>query len=652
MPPTPDQQNPPAASPDPQQQAAAATSGSAPSQATPIDQGSAAAVPAAAPTTAPASAAASVQAPANAQQQQPGIKHVLGDIFQTLAGGQKIVYTQGPNGPVKTYQDLKPGEMARGILAAAITGLASGYDPANRGKGPAMSAAFANGFKGEDEMRTGLADRNEKEAQQQFVNNNLAEEMKMKKAKFAQDQVQSVIDYQKSQLELSNLATKAKQEGIVFDENQKALFRKMDDDYYTAVHTGHLLDDPKNPGHPLTFHDDAQAYKHMSDLGIALTKPGDYDTKVVRVPGGLGYQIAEVSIPDQEKQAVRFAKMDPKHPDTPLRDKDNKLIWDGTSVDLSGHPLKPGTYNGATYGPLAADSIAYKKSVADAARVSAEAAKDREEIANNKSLREASNRLADAGNNPYAVNTKTGQWSLFDGDRKQLQAFWASQVDKLETAIHKGQDELGQLDPKTQAAQYKDKQAQIDQDQRDWTSAKSKLADTVEQSVTKGKGLADSLLRENKNDPKKAGEYFEKQVKSGAYGVNLKPEDIAETRSILQSAINTSNQNDVAREKQEAAAKQNASIPLNTIQQSIVDSLKDQPINVVTGNLDLYKVDPQLRPAIYLRLGLTPPAGTAQTPPAPVKPAPAGAPEIKNLGGAISHFAQHPSEAPPVPIIP
>src|SRR5208282_389560 len=171
---TPDVQQPVVPSPD--QHADAATAGPQPTAAPASTQANPAV-----PTQAPA--AASAPGAAAPSQLSPGdkAKHVLGDIFQTIAGGKKVVYTQGPDGPVKTYQDLKPGEMARGILAAAITGLASGYDPANRGKGPAMSSAFAGGFKGEQEQRDKQAGQQEKEAQQTFANKNASDEMLMKK---------------------------------------------------------------------------------------------------------------------------------------------------------------------------------------------------------------------------------------------------------------------------------------------------------------------------------------------------------------------------------------------------------------------------------------------------------------------------------------
>src|SRR5208337_1378102 len=65
--------------------------------------------PTAAPTpVTPAQAPAPTPGTPTAEAQHHG---VLGEIFQTLAGGKKKVWQQTDKGPVATYQDLKPGEM-------------------------------------------------------------------------------------------------------------------------------------------------------------------------------------------------------------------------------------------------------------------------------------------------------------------------------------------------------------------------------------------------------------------------------------------------------------------------------------------------------------------------------------------------------------
>src|SRR6267143_5427902 len=76
---------------------------------------------------------------------------LLMSAFQDLAGGKKTTYRQTENGPVPVKENLQPGEMARSILAAALTGLAGGFK-AGRGKGAA--GAFSAGFEAEEAAKT------------------------------------------------------------------------------------------------------------------------------------------------------------------------------------------------------------------------------------------------------------------------------------------------------------------------------------------------------------------------------------------------------------------------------------------------------------------------------------------------------------------
>ena len=156
-----------------------------------------------APTT-PAQAAPGTAAGLTPQPPTAGqtAKHVLGDIFQTLAGGQKTVWEQTPNGPMPTKVDLKPGEMARGILAAAITGLAGGYDPANRGKGPAMASAFSGGFKANEQRVEKQEGKQEQEAQQEFKNLGISEERQLAAHRDALAQQESIRAAQKHNIDM------------------------------------------------------------------------------------------------------------------------------------------------------------------------------------------------------------------------------------------------------------------------------------------------------------------------------------------------------------------------------------------------------------------------------------------------------------------
>src|SRR5258708_26725129 len=67
---------------------------------------------------------------------------ILLSAFQDLAGGKKTTYRQTENGPVPVKENLQPGEMARSILAAALTGLAGGFKARGKGSTGAFSAGF------------------------------------------------------------------------------------------------------------------------------------------------------------------------------------------------------------------------------------------------------------------------------------------------------------------------------------------------------------------------------------------------------------------------------------------------------------------------------------------------------------------------------
>ncbi len=125
---------------------------------------------------------------------------MLASIFQDLAGGKKTIWRQTENGPVPVKENLQPGEMARGILAAALTGLAAGY----KYRGPnAPAKAFSAGAEGEDTRRETQAAQAKTQAQDEFRNKNVADEMTLRKMQNARDQQRSI-----SRVRLNLLRTK------------------------------------------------------------------------------------------------------------------------------------------------------------------------------------------------------------------------------------------------------------------------------------------------------------------------------------------------------------------------------------------------------------------------------------------------------------
>jgi len=210
---------------------------------------------------------------------------VLGEIFQTLAGGKKKEWIQTEKGPVAQYRDLAPGEMARGILAAAITGLAGGYDPANRGKGPAMASAFSGGFNANKERVEKQAGKEEKEAQEQFHNEGIAEERALQLHRDAREQMKSISDltasFQKEQIDKIQIAKgnfdlkKAAREDQEGAEKERLLFED---------HVNHdtLIKNPATESGAFHSAEEANDFAHRNPN--QAIRPGKFDTQIVQDP--------------------------------------------------------------------------------------------------------------------------------------------------------------------------------------------------------------------------------------------------------------------------------------------------------------------------------------------------------------------------------
>lgn len=527
---SPDIQQPAVPSPD-QQADTAAAGPQAPSAAAPDQaQPSATSVPAVgAPAAAPAAAAPAPQQ-TRMQQIEQGSKHVLGEIFQTLAGGKKAVWTQTPNGPVKTYEDLKPGEMARGILAAAITGLASGYDPANRGRGPAMSSAFSAGFKGEEEAKDKKASAAQKEAQEQFINKNASDELLMKKQRFATEQQQSMLDYTKTQQMMDQSATRAKQEGIVFDQGQRAYFDGLDAKYTGEIAKGGKpIDDPKNPGQPLVFWDKQTLQQYANEHGKELVAPGEFDTKIMSRPDG-SYVIMKTPLAEREKRSWRFAQMDPKNPTQPLM-KDGKVVPSGQK-DQSGQVIAPAIMSGEDYGNKVTELDAHKKAAATAEDLYSQAIERRAIAAKDAKYMAAQDQLGRANGDINAMDIENGKSIVSDPNRGMMISRLTMETKDLEAAWRKADTEFGNLPPSEQTPEKRD---QIEEMKNQYNFAKSKLAQASTAEITTADKMTASLLKKIK-DPEDAAKFFDQHAKEGKYAASLLPQEIDAVRKNLIAA--------------------------------------------------------------------------------------------------------------------
>ena len=443
--------------------------------------------PVASPSAAPAAPAGTPAAAPTAQSIGDKSKHVLGEIFQTIAGGQKVVYKQGPNGPEKTYQDLKPGEMARGILAAAITGLASGYDPANRGHGPAMSSAFAGGFKGEQEQRDKQAGQQEKEAQQTFANQNASEEMILKKHADARAQTESMARMGRDTAE-TNLIVQQTAQGKETYTDARAQ-RVLDQINQRSADEASGYRALQRDGKDIDFTDGAAAMAAAHADPKYLLHPGDYDTKVEFNPVTSRYTAMLKPRDYDTKEVLRFAKME-KDGVTPVL-VNGKPVSDGTPGP-DGRAMPPTPMSGKRYNEWVFDNGKAKLQNMDYKHLQAETNILVQKQMDDKETKSANNNYFRAGGKLFAVDASTGIPYIPEGQRevlinqaKTLQQLYGKQVNDGVVALSKATTDAERESISNDIKEAKDKKAIYD----------NVLAQG--QHVDKPTSLADSLIEAN-----------------------------------------------------------------------------------------------------------------------------------------------------------
>lgn len=553
----------------------AAHSGTAPSAPAP-----AAAVPAATqPSDQPAQAQPGGSAPAPAPDKgfignvEDKSKHVLGEIFQTLAGGKKKEWQQTPNGPVATYRDLRPGEMAQGILAAAITGLAGGYDPKNRGRGPAMSSAFAGGFK-ENQEATDKKDEQAKEAaQKQFSNQNLSDEMVLRKQKAATEQQEAITRMSKDAAEIQAIQQRAAEGKTLFDEGQKDRIINQVGAFDAKKNAGWTeIPHPVTPGESFGFADMKEAQEYANKYGAHMLNPGEFNTAPVYNPAtGLWVPMQQPKGYDELKQ-VRFAKMENGQP---VKDPKNpgKYLSDG-SKDATGRAMTPSEMTNKDYENWLTGDSKIRMDKATATEKYAMASELIERQKKDKMLAQADSRYADAGGDPFSVNLKDGMWTMTDGDRSRLRNAAVSNLAGMEKAREAAQKELENASTADERAAAR---ATFDKADQGWNYYNTQLA-TLNGRISKAGSLANAYIKnfsdEDGYDGKKALDKFDEAVKRGDYKTSgMTPEELTRTRANLLSA-----------QSKGEAAKKNP-LPADPMVQKAISLFQNTPKEQVSGHI-------------------------------------------------------------------
>jgi hypothetical protein len=344
---------------------------------------------------------------------------------------------------------------------------------------------------------------------------------------------------------MEQAAVRAKQEGIVFDQAQRAYFDNLDAKYAGEIAKGgRPIQDPKNPGQDLVFWDKDTLQQYANEHGKELVAPGEFDTKIMSRPDG-SFVIMKTPLAEREKRSWRFAKMDPKNPTQPLM-KDGKVIPSGER-DQSGQVIAPAIMSGEDYGNKVVELDAHKKAAASAADLLSQAAERRSIAAKDAKYMVAQDQLAKAGNDPNAVDVSNGAPIVGDKNRGMLVSQRMIMYKAQEAAWQKAQKEFGDLPPEQQTAE---KRLEIEVAGQQAEELRKQWNEVATAPTTPAQNMTRSLLKRFDGDPDKASEYFDKQAKENKYAGNLLPQDIDTVRKNLIAATQA--------KKQQELDKQNA----------------------------------------------------------------------------------------------
>lgn len=253
---------------------------------------------------------------------------LIGTAFQDLAGGKKTVWRQTDSGPVPVKENLKPGEIAQNILAAALTGLAGGFGPGRHNAG----AAFAGGFEAEAKAKQEQSQQQQTQAEQQFKNKQAADEMTLRKQQNAREQQDSILRQKTYELDMN------KWKRAVEVGDQQLAMQKIDFDDAQTDRVNRLRQLGATPlkfadGTPIPeFKSIQEAATWASDPNHAklAIQPGKYDTLFEFDPANQKYMILQKPKGWDDAQWLGV-KTDADG--NPVLDKDGKKIPDGTFKD-------------------------------------------------------------------------------------------------------------------------------------------------------------------------------------------------------------------------------------------------------------------------------------------------------------------------------
>jgi len=374
---------------------------------------------------------------------------MIGRVFNSIFTNKTTDWAQTDKGPVQVEREMAPGEVARGILAAAITGMAAGYSPSLRGKGAGTAASA--GFTAVEGQKEQVEEKKAAQAQQTFKNVGESEERQIRAAENIRAQLRSV--------ELSQASQDAHTKAVAdYTKGQYDQSRKLDQDreadlmtYNNYINRGAkvIMVNGKPAEYPdLNHAEEARTNGGHDDI---MDAP-NFQTRSVYNPTTHMYEIMRVPNDDNTPQWLGV-KVDAHG--KPELDKDGKMVPDGKYLDENLKPVAPSgmttpkqlfDHNETVKKDLLQQKdiqsqIDYRK-VEGVAKMRAE----REQGQNDTAMQH----LNAADGDVDKINPKTGKPFVTPSDRIVLQKQLVSQM-TLESNIQKANlAALNTLDPKTQ----------------------------------------------------------------------------------------------------------------------------------------------------------------------------------------------------------
>lgn len=257
---------------------------------------------------------------------------ILGDIFQDLAGGKKTVWTQTPNGPVATKVDLKPGEMARGILAAALTGMAAGSMPG------AGQGAFGLGFNAQQKQTEQNADKAKEAAQTTFKNKQSADELTLRKQQSALEQQEGIKRLQADDDLHAEAIQKIRQGDFTFSDEYLKRDQEQADRLALQQKAGMVpLKMPDGSDAP-EFATPAEAMQWANANPKIAVKKGNYYNVPTHDPATHRWIVMEVP---KTWDDLQWLGVETNSDGTPKKDSDGNMIPNG-DFKVNGKSVAPG----------------------------------------------------------------------------------------------------------------------------------------------------------------------------------------------------------------------------------------------------------------------------------------------------------------------